>query len=116
MLKRLSSVLLLGGLLGLAPMAAQAAPGTSVKVAPADPSSGAGYDLMHHYRCMYRCDGGHRYKHGDHRHDKHRYKRGYKDTCWYYGNGRWYRARCGRPHGHGHGHGGHGHGGYGHHH
>ena len=106
MLKRLSTVLLFGGLLGLVPATAQATPVTPAEVVQSVPSPAAGYDLMHkdrdndhHYRCMYRCDDRHhkhKYKH-KHRYNKHR-------SCWYYNHKfGWYRARCGR-HGHGHGH------------
>ena len=113
MLKRLSTALLFGGLLGLVPATAQAATVTPPEVVQPDPSPALGYDLLHkdrdddHYRCMYRCKDRHHYKHDRHRH-KHKYH--HKRSCWYYGKGGWYRARCGRPrhdHGHGHGHGHH---------
>ena len=118
MLKRLSIVLLFGGLLGLVPTAAQATPVTPAEVVEPDASPAAGYDLMHkdrdddHYRCMYRCGDRHRYKHDSHRH-KHKYH--HRNSCWYYGRYGWYRARCGRPsHHRDHDHGGHGHHGHGH--
>ena len=106
MLKRLCTALLFGGLLGLVPAAAQAAPVTPAEVVQAEASRAAGYDLMHkdrdgdHYRCMYRCKDRHHYKHDKHRH-KHRYDR--RNSCWYHGKGGWYRARCGR-HSHRHDH------------
>jgi hypothetical protein len=104
MLKRLTTVLLFGGLLGLVPAAARAEPATPASAVQASSESGAGYDVFHsghdddHYRCMYRCDRNKRhYKHG------HRYHRSY---CWQYSKYHgWYKTRCGR-HGGGHGHGG----------
>jgi hypothetical protein len=98
MLKRLSTVLLFGGLLGLVPVTAQAVPATAAEVAQPDASRAAGYDLMHkdrsdedHYRCMYRCDHGKRhYKKGH----GHKYHRSY---CWHYSKHHgWYKTRCGR--------------------
>ncbi len=98
MFKRITTVLLFGGLLGLVPAAAQAAPATPAapaEVTQVGSEAAAGYDLFHkdrdddHYRCMYRCDDRyHKHKHR-YQHDKHR-------KCWYYGPHGWYRARCGR--------------------
>jgi hypothetical protein len=103
MFKRLTTVLLLGGLLGLVPNAAGAAEATSAtpaQVAPSDVAPGAGYDLFHHdrdddhYRCMYRCDR-HRGGYDRHRYHKPRY-------CWYRDRWGWYRARCHGYDGHRH--------------
>src|SRR5687767_3534528 len=104
MLKRITVVLLFGGLLGLVPATAQAAPAAPAEIAKPASEPVAGYDLFHkdrdddHYRCMYRCDDRHRYHKHKHRyHQKHRY-------CWYYNHRYgWYRARCGRHH-HNHDH------------
>ena len=105
MFKRITTVLLFGGLLGLVPAAAQADPVAPAAVAQAGSEPAAGYDLFHsdqdHYRCMYRCDRGkHHYKKGH----GHKYHRSY---CWQYSKHHgWYKTRCGRHGGH-HGHGGH---------
>jgi hypothetical protein len=97
MFKRITTVLLFGGLIGLVPTAAQANPVAPAAVAQAGSEPAAGYDLFHsnhdedHYRCMYRCDyGKRRYRHGD----GHRYHRSY---CWHHRDhhGR-YKTRCGR--------------------
>ncbi|MGH9009891.1 MAG: hypothetical protein ACRDYF_08610 [Acidimicrobiia bacterium] len=103
MFKRLSTVPLFGGLLGLVPATAEAAPVAPAEVVQPDPVPVAGYDLFHkdrdddHYRCMYRCDDRHRYdKHHRHKyHHRHRY-------CWYRDRWGWYQARCGRHHRHHH--------------
>ena len=96
MFKRITTVLLFGGLLGLVPAAAQADPATPAAVAQAGSAPAAGYDLFHHdrdddhYRCMYRCDGKRRYKKGDGHKDHRSY-------CWQYSERHgWYKARCGR--------------------
>jgi hypothetical protein len=139
MFKRITTVLLFGGLLGLVPTAAQAAPAAPAEVTQAGSEPAAGYDLFHkdrdedHYRCMYRCDERKHYK-------KHKHRYHHKQRCWYYGPNGWYQARCGRhrwharhdhdkksdkwkkswkkdhDHGHGHGHHHHGHGDDDHHH
>ena len=104
MLKRITTVLLFGGLLGLVPAAAQAAPAAPAEVTQAGSEPAAGYDLFHkdrdddHYRCMYRCDDRDRY----HKH-KHRYHHKQR-SCWYRDRWGWYQARCGRQHRHHHGH------------
>ncbi len=105
MFKRITTVLLFGGLLGLVPAAAQAAPPAPAEVTQGGSEPAAGDDLFSkdrdddHYRCMYRCDGRDRYhKHKHHRyhHQKHRY-------CWYYNHRYgWYQARCGRHRHHDH--------------
>lgn len=103
MFKRITTVLLLGGLIGLVPAAAQADPAVPAAVAPAGSEPAAGYDLFHsdhdedHYRCMYRCDHGKRhYKKGH----GHKYHRSY---CWHYSKHHgWYKTRCGRHYGHDH--------------
>ena len=98
MLKRLSSVLLLGSFLALAPVAAGATPATG----PSGTSQ-PGYGIQHHdgygdgygggsdshYQCYYRCDGryGRRYDRGYDRRYRPRY-------CWYHDRYGWYRARC----------------------
>jgi hypothetical protein len=96
MLKRLSTVLLFGGILGLVPAAAQAAPAPPAQAMQPGSQPAAGYDLFHHdrddhYRCMYRC--GHRRDRYDrdrhYRHSRHRY-------CWYRDRWGWYQARCRR--------------------
>ena len=94
MFKRITTVLLFGGLIGLVPTAAQANPAHAVPVVQSDPAPVAGYDLFHHasddddhYRCMYRCN---RRWHGDHR---HRYQ-GHRRYCWYRDDWGWYKARC----------------------
>ncbi len=98
MLKRIATVLLFGGLLGLVPTAAQAAPAAPAEVTPAASEPAAGYDLLHkdrdddHYRCMYRCDERKHSKKYKHRYHHH------KQRCWYYGPHGWYQARCGRHH------------------
>ena len=104
MLKRLSTVLVFGGLLGLAPATAEAAPVKPLMIAPPDQAAASGYDLFHsdrdddqHYRCMYRCKE--RYEHGRHKHKYHHHRHRH---CWHYGPGGWYRARCGRPSHHDH--------------
>ena len=99
MFKRITTVLLFGGLLGLVPAAAQANPAAPAAVAQAG-SEPAGYDVFHsdedHYRCMYRCDGKRHYKKG-HGH-KHKYHRSY---CWDYSHRKgWYKTRCGRHYDH----------------
>ncbi len=100
MLKRLTTVLLFGGLLGLVPAAAQAAPAQPAEVAQAGSEPSAGYDLFHHdrdddhYRCMYRCGHRDRYRHDGYRHHRQRY-------CWYRDRYGWYQARC-RRHNHHH--------------
>lgn len=104
MFKRITTVLLFGGLLGLVPAAAaQADPATPVAVAQAGSAPAAGYDLFHsdhdedHYRCMYRCDGKHKYKKGRHGYKYHR------SYCWEYSHRHgWYKTRCGRHYGHDH--------------
>lgn len=107
MFKRITTVLLFGGLLGLVPAAARADSAAPAAVVQADPEP-AGYDVFHsdedHYRCMYRCDHHKRhYKKGDGR----KYHRSY---CWHYSKHHgWYKTRCGRHGGH-HGHHDHGHG------
>ena len=104
MLKRLCTVLLFGGLLGLTPGPAAAAPGGAAEPAPRPAQS---FDLSRHRdddhrRCMYRCDERdrrHRYRHRHrHHHDDARHRR----YCWYRGHERWYKAPCGHPHRHGH--------------
>jgi hypothetical protein len=92
MFKRLSTVLLFGGLLGLVPAAAaEAAPVAPEQTVQTASVPVAGYDLFHkdrdddHYRCMYHCDGRHRYDRD--RHHRHKY-------CWYRDRWGWYRARC----------------------
>jgi hypothetical protein len=98
MLKRLSTVLLFGGLLGLVPAAAEAAPAPPTEVTQAGSEPSAGYDLFHHdrdddhYRCMYRCGHRDRY-HRDHRYSYHRQR-----YCWYRDRYGWYQARCRRHH------------------
>ena len=96
MFKRITTVLLFGGLLGLVPAAAQAVPAAPTAVTQASSEPATDYDLFRddrdadHYRCMYRCDGKRRYKKGD----GHKYGRSY---CWYYSDRHgWYRTRCGR--------------------
>ncbi len=102
MFKRITPVLLFGGLLGLVPAAAQAAPATPAAVTQPGAEPAAGYDLFHdrhdedHYRCMYRCDSKRHYKKG-HGH-KHKYHRSY---CWDYSHRKgWYKTRCGRHYDH----------------
>ena len=97
MLKRLTTVLLFGGLLGLVPGAAQAAPARPAEVTQPGSEGSAGYNLFHHdddshYRCMYRCSNRER----DHRYYRHRYHR--QRYCWYHGRYGWYQARCRRNH------------------
>ena len=95
MFKRLSTVLMLGGLLGLVPTAAaQAAPAAPARAVQADQAGTTGYDLFHHgddddhYRCMYRCGERHRYNR-DHRGRYHKQR-----YCWYHDRWGWYQARC----------------------
>ena len=104
MFKRITAVLLFGGLLGLVPAAARANPAAPAAVVEGGAEPAAGYDLFHsdedHYRCMYRCDHGKRhYKKG------HKYHRSY---CWHYSKHHgWYKTGCGRHgghHDHDHGH------------
>lgn len=99
LLKRLCTVVLLGGLLGLVPTAAQAAPVTPPQVVQPDPVPAAGYDLFHkdrdddHYRCMYRCDERRDGKHRGHKYHRHKYDHRHR-YCWYYDRWGWYQARC----------------------
>ena len=102
MFKRITTALLFGGLIGLVPTAAQAAPATPTPVVQADPAPAAGYDVLHkdrdddHYRCMYNCDDHRRY----HKH-KHRYNHRQR-SCWYRDRWGWYQAPCRRRHNHDH--------------
>ncbi|HYH48507.1 MAG TPA: hypothetical protein VEG38_03065 [Acidimicrobiia bacterium] len=100
MLKRLSTVLLLGGLVGLTPTAAGAAPTRPAGVPAAATPAAATHDLADrdkdHRRCMYRCDersGRDRYRDRDRRdYERSRHRR----YCWYRDRWGWYQARCGR--------------------
>jgi hypothetical protein len=103
MFKRITTVLLFGGLLGLVPATAQADPAAPAAATRAGSEPAAGYGLFHsdhdedHYRCMYRCDRGKRhYKKGH----GHKYHRSY---CWHHSKGHgWKKTRCGRHHDHDH--------------
>ena len=96
-MKRLSTVLLFGGLPGPGPRHRAGRPGNCRRrLCSLTRHAPAGYDLMpkdhgdeDHYRCMYRCDHGKRhYKKGH----GHKYHRSY---CWHYSKHRgWYKARC----------------------
>jgi hypothetical protein len=90
MFRRLSAVVLLGGLIGLVPTSAGAAPARPAEVTQPGSEPG-GYGLFHgddHYRCMYRC--------GDRR--RGRYERqSRRRYCWYHDRHGWYQARCHRP-------------------
>ena len=97
MFKRLATVLLLGGLLGLVPTAAHAAQVAPEQAIQPASAPAAGYDLFHqghegddHYRCMYRCGDGHHGYDRD-RHDGYQHRPRY---CWYRDRWGWYRARC----------------------
>ncbi len=99
MLTRLTTILLFGGLIGLVPAAAGAAPAPPAQAVQPASVPGAGHDLFFHdrgddhYRCMYRCrERRERYERDrQYRHPRHRY-------CWYRDRWGWYQAPCSRRH------------------
>ena len=101
MVKRLSTALLLAGLVGLVPVAAaEAAPAAPAQAVQPASDPGAGHDLFwhdrgdDHYRCMYRCrERGER---GDRYERDRRYRQPRPRYCWYRDRWGWYQAPCRR--------------------